>query len=393
MAEELKLKGNAAFKKGHRNQEAIEAWHAALAASAAAGGPAAASNLPALLHCNLAMAHLKLGNWAGALSEADQALDLQPGLAKALYRKAVALRELGCSAEAAAAAQQALLADETSAEARVLAAELQAQAAAAGPPRPLPVARGPRPPVTAAVLPEALAKDGFEYLPSPDGIDENLLILLHGLGDSPAPFAGLARRLALPQAAALALGGPGTVPLMGGRSWFEAFDSSFELIEGRPGELRRLRSLQATLAALQELLVRLEVQLGWQRRRVHLFGHAQGGTVALELIAACKGDRRLGSCVAAAPMALPEMAAAATGSNGPRDSSGRSAAAEPTPVLVVESMPRGKGDARQLMTFWASNLSRRPTAAELVASAGGGASGELLEVRPGEVTVELVEHG
>lgn len=44
---------------------------------------------------------------------------------------------------------------------------------------------------------------------------------------------------------------------------------------------------------------------------------------------------------------------------------------------------------RRLMAFWAQHLSRRPTAADLPPGAAG-AGGELLEVRPGEVSIELV---
>jgi hypothetical protein len=39
----------------------------------------------------------------------------------------------------------------------------------------------------------------YEYAASADGVDENLFLLLHGLGDSHVPYAKLARTLALPQ--------------------------------------------------------------------------------------------------------------------------------------------------------------------------------------------------
>jgi predicted esterase len=64
----------------------------------------------------------------------------------------------------------------------------------------------------------------YAYHPSKDGIDENLLILLHGfgtvqnihnqhlmipiLGDSHVPFTKLGRSLSLPQTATLAIRGP-----------------------------------------------------------------------------------------------------------------------------------------------------------------------------------------
>jgi hypothetical protein len=48
-----------------------------------------------------------------------------------------------------------------------------------------------------ASLPTELST--YEYATSADGVDENLLLLLHGLGDSHLPYAKLATTLALPQ--------------------------------------------------------------------------------------------------------------------------------------------------------------------------------------------------
>lgn len=48
----------------------------------------------------------------------------------------------------------------------------------------------------------------FFYAPSDDGTDENLLILLHGLGDTHIPFFKLGRQLKLPQTAVLAVRAP-----------------------------------------------------------------------------------------------------------------------------------------------------------------------------------------
>ena len=48
----------------------------------------------------------------------------------------------------------------------------------------------------------------FSYTPSDDGVDENLLILLHGLGDTHVPFANLGKQLKLPQTATLSLRAP-----------------------------------------------------------------------------------------------------------------------------------------------------------------------------------------
>ncbi|CAM9610239.1 unnamed protein product, partial [Phaeothamnion confervicola] len=64
----------------------------------------------------------------------------------------------------------------------------------------------------------------FTYAPSPDGVDSNLLILLHGLGDTHENFANLARKMALPQTATLALRAPITLPFELGYGWYQAFD-------------------------------------------------------------------------------------------------------------------------------------------------------------------------
>lgn len=72
-------------------------------------------------------------------------------------------------------------------------------------------------------------KAGFKqstYHASADGADSNLLIMLHGLGDTDKPFAQLGQQLqrTLPQCAVLSLQGQLQVPLLGGGMWWEAWD-------------------------------------------------------------------------------------------------------------------------------------------------------------------------
>ena len=65
----------------------------------------------------------------------------------------------------------------------------------------------------------------FDYSPSLDGIDQNLLILLHGLGDSKTPFAKLGQQLKLPQTATISIQAPEPVPYLEGcHQWFPSFD-------------------------------------------------------------------------------------------------------------------------------------------------------------------------
>ncbi|KAL6781563.1 hypothetical protein ACKKBF_B08535 [Auxenochlorella protothecoides x Auxenochlorella symbiontica] len=39
----------------------------------------------------------------------------------------------------------------------------------------------------------------WRYMPSQDGCSQNLMLMLHGLGDSPEPYASLAQSLKIPQ--------------------------------------------------------------------------------------------------------------------------------------------------------------------------------------------------
>lgn len=68
----------------------------------------------------------------------------------------------------------------------------------------------------------------FSYEPSPSGVDSNLLILLHGLGDTKNPFHSLGKKLAtnLPQTAILSLQGGSPVPFLDdqGFGWWDVWD-------------------------------------------------------------------------------------------------------------------------------------------------------------------------
>lgn len=161
---------------------------------------------PLTCKCRAAAA-LKQSQWAAALQDAETALAAEPRWAKALYRKAAALQGLGQLAAAAAAAQQALQIEPSNREVQALLKQLQRSQGANGgtagqQQRPVQAAAragvaGPAP--IAELLPPLLARAPWEHVAAPDGADENLLLLLHGLGDRPGAFASLARRMALPQ--------------------------------------------------------------------------------------------------------------------------------------------------------------------------------------------------
>ncbi|KAJ7507200.1 hypothetical protein B0H11DRAFT_1970674 [Mycena galericulata] len=115
----------------------------------------------------------------------------------------------------------------------------------------------------------------FFYAPSDDGTDENILILLHGLGDTHIPFSKLGRQLKLPQTAVLAAP---RVPFLYEESfaWFTSFDDLGELIE-RPNPT-------PALALMDRILQHLTDDCGWPLHRIHLFGFAQGGSRARQAL-------------------------------------------------------------------------------------------------------------
>jgi len=118
----------------------------------------------------------------------------------------------------------------------------------------------------------------FSYTSSEDGTDENLLILLHGLGDTHVPFSKLGRSLKLPQTATLALCAPEQIPFLYEQAfqWYPSFDPLGELID-RPNPTTALELVSKVLDHLID-------HCSWPLNRIHLFGFGQGGSVAAEIV-------------------------------------------------------------------------------------------------------------
>ncbi|KAG7670686.1 hypothetical protein Ndes2526B_g00472 [Nannochloris sp. 'desiccata'] len=411
-AKVLKTKGNDAFKQG-KFDFAIRYYSDAVILSAN-------DSEKSVLLSNRAAAQLKLQQYNEALKDCNEALAYDPNLVKALFRKALALEGLREIANARAASREALQLEPTNPSLLELAARL-----------------GPLPSLSdltkrnlqRSMLPKLFATAPFHQVPSIDTIDENLLLLLHGLGDNPRPFSSLAKTLELPQTSYLALGAPHEVPLSdGGRSWFTVWDPTFELIEGRQGEERRIRSMHSTIDGLEQLLMHLNVHCGWDSRKIHLFGFSQGGTVAMELARRCAAQGKvLGSCVAIASGLLEEQLYEEGSFN---DITHNSDTKDKLPVLLLHgdkdavvsrrrvggteallksegfsvelhSIP-GKGHAmlnsetetRIVMEFWAKHLSNRPTDDSGHSAGAGGCHVEepqssLIEIAPGVASISL----
>ncbi|KAI0742273.1 hypothetical protein C8Q80DRAFT_1108962 [Daedaleopsis nitida] len=233
----------------------------------------------------------------------------------------------------------------------------------------------------------------FVYNASDDGTDENLLILLHGLGDTQIPFGKLGRQLHLPQTATLALRAPEQIPFLYEQAyqWYTSFDQLGELIE-HPNPT-------PALELMTKVIDHLTTACGWPPHRIHFFGFAQGGTVAAEF--ALKFWRtELALQQKALPSTSPDPVPASSAPRafgsvvsvcGPLVSYPTLPQPCPTSVLIFhrpppaesalpsgaiaalkkgyakveevkmkgEGMPRSKEEFEPIMRFWSENLGRR----------------------------------
>uniref|UniRef100_A0AAV1TE52 Phospholipase/carboxylesterase/thioesterase domain-containing protein n=1 Tax=Peronospora matthiolae TaxID=2874970 RepID=A0AAV1TE52_9STRA len=74
---------------------------------------------------------------------------------------------------------------------------------------------------------------------------QNLLLFLHGCGDSHDPFARLGEQMALPQTAVVSLRAPLELPFDLGFAWVDDFDETGSVIPPDIPHERRSQSLQA----------------------------------------------------------------------------------------------------------------------------------------------------
>ncbi|KAF8311991.1 hypothetical protein DL93DRAFT_2149541 [Clavulina sp. PMI_390] len=230
----------------------------------------------------------------------------------------------------------------------------------------------------------------FVYHPSPDGVDENLLVMLHGLGDTEAPFANLGRQLNLPQTAVLSLRAPSKIPYLDDEDafqWYESFD--------RFGDLLTQPNPTSALDVMDRVLNYLTSECSWPPDRIHLFGFAQGGSVALEITvrrwkASLPAPSATADPSANAPLPIASVVSAdgplisyptfkplcatpilffhrGAQANGPVVSSLKKgfsyvnevAAPMPPSQAQVGGMPRGKDEWAKVIEFWSRMLSSR----------------------------------
>ena len=137
-------------------------------------------------------------------------------------------------------------------------------------------------------------KENFLFHHSSDDVDTNLLILLHGAGDTHRAFREFAKRMDLPQTATLSIhasscnNGFTTLPFNLGYTWIEEMDYAVTGDALADRDPRRLSSLNSAIDNLINILSSLYPQEGddsnegWIPERIFLFGYSAGACLLME---------------------------------------------------------------------------------------------------------------
>jgi len=122
----------------------------------------------------------------------------------------------------------------------------------------------------------------FNFQSSMDGLEENILLLFHGLGDNEKNFVTLAKQMNLPQTSSIAIRAPISVPLVEeGFCWIPSLDPiHFTFITKSPERLNGLKILRNDF---HSFLDTLESRYNYLSSRIFLMGFSQGATVALDV--------------------------------------------------------------------------------------------------------------
>lgn len=142
---------------------------------------------------------------------------------------------------------------------------------------------------------------------------QNLLIFLHGRGDSHEGFARLGEQMALPQTAVLSLRAPRKLPFGLGSTWIDDLDANGDVIPPDSPHKQRSDSLQSARNYLWSFLEVLHDEYEWSYSRLFVFAFSQGACVAFHLTMTLPRDVRLGGVVLVAGGAIvgPHLSASA----------------------------------------------------------------------------------
>ncbi|KAF2626517.1 alpha/beta-hydrolase [Macroventuria anomochaeta] len=116
----------------------------------------------------------------------------------------------------------------------------------------------------------------------------NILILLHGLGDTNASFTRLGQQLNLPETACIAVQAPAPLPFdLGGFHWGDDM-----IFDQNMGEMDMDTGFKASTRLVLDKVVRegLVGKCGYRPREIVIFGFGQGGMVSLQAAAELEGE-------------------------------------------------------------------------------------------------------
>ncbi|KAF2113670.1 Phospholipase/carboxylesterase/thioesterase [Lophiotrema nucula] len=124
--------------------------------------------------------------------------------------------------------------------------------------------------------------------PPPSQQPANVLILLHGLGDTNASFEPLGQQLSLPETACIAVQAPAALPFgLRGFHWGDDL-----VIDDNTGEMNVDTGFKASSKLILDEIIRkgLVGKCGYRPVEIMIFGFAQGGMVALQAAAELDGE-------------------------------------------------------------------------------------------------------
>ncbi|KAF2754061.1 alpha/beta-hydrolase [Pseudovirgaria hyperparasitica] len=132
----------------------------------------------------------------------------------------------------------------------------------------------------------------------------NVLILLHGLGDTHVPFTNLGRQMNLPETVCISIRAPKPLPFdLGGFHWGD--DLYFEPSSDAMNKDTGFRASAKLI--IEEVVQRALIEgCGYEYRDILFFGYSQGGMAALQVGAELQ-DEELGGIVCIAGW-LPDSA-------------------------------------------------------------------------------------
>jgi predicted esterase len=136
---------------------------------------------------------------------------------------------------------------------------------------------------------------------SKDKVNSNLLILLHGIGDTSENFNKFGTALQLPQTAILSVKAPCPIPYFDTEtSWFPAFDMKGEELPTDAEVVHqgwnKTRELLIDLLKGFCIYNKLE-NTGWPSERIFILGFGQGGQVALDLAIRLSNETSFGGVI------------------------------------------------------------------------------------------------